>query len=411
MGRFNWSQASTGRVTAGRTNSGGGFIGRLTHENGDVKRIIIPTVKNKETGQDEPLILQEPVHNVERGFITLYGPKGNAFTPYQIRCMNPLSQTDRELSKKIADNRQFCALCLMSSLADKEYFAEMDKEFQSVEGYKAATKEAKKSFNARMKERPRVEASYDSQKKKNRYLMEMLVLVLETNTQKVRDEYGIEDEVTTVVMDENGMPKYVPQLFKVSETRLGKFTDAVKTARKNKLLPSNMLHVINEGEEQILTAYVDFELTFPQREDKMKSAAEMSVRAVSESESSVTPALIAAINEKSEEYLTKAEKAFKSGHSELAEFSTEDFVKAMTDNGERYNYLKQNFLDANDKAFIDKVFRTAQGEQGLFAKDASNTASNIKKEASEQAPTETAEQAPAKPVATLDSKDDLLNID
>ena len=409
MGRFNWSQASAGRANVG-TSTGGGFVSRFTHENGDLKRVIIPTVINKETGEEEILILQEPVHNVERGLITLYGSKGNPYTPYQVRCMNPLAQTDRELSKKIAESRQFCALCLMSSLADKEYFAEMDKAFQSVEGYKAASKEEKKAFNSRMQERPKVESSYDARNKKNRYYLDMLVLVLETTTQKVKDEFGIEDDQTTVVMDENGMPKYTPQLFKVSEARLTKFSDAVNVARKSKTLPSNMLHVLNEGGEQVLTAFVDFELTFPQRDTKMKSAAEMSVRAVSAGESSVTPEFVAELRGKSEELGTKAEKAFKSGHSELAEFTTEEYVNAMTDGGERYNELKKNFLDANDKVFIDKVFRTAQGEQGLFSKDSSTSSADIKKESATPA-NASATTAEPKKVATLDSKDDLLNID
>lgn len=409
--RFNWTSAVEGKPQ-GRGGSGGGdWVSRFEYEIGEYKRVIIPALIDPESGEESPIIFQQPVHDIDKGTFTLEGSKGGKYTPFQIRCMNPLSQTDPKLTKEIAERKQFCVPCLMASLSNKEYFAEMDATFGSVEGYQAATKEEKKVFNDKMKNRPQIRESYDSQERKNKYSMEMLLLVLETVSSKEKDEFGIESDVTTPVLDEKGQPKYKAVLFKVSDTRLGKFTAAVASALKSRSLSGAKLHKLEENGTQILTTFVDFELEFPVRDTKMKSAAEMVVRAVRDDETIITPELIEAIQGRSEELLEKAEKAFDRNNANLGQFTTEQYVTAMTDGGARYKELVAKYMDDNDRLFISKVLRAANGEKDVFKKSASTTESTDSVQDIKTAPTESATQtAPTNEAPILDDADDLLSI-
>lgn len=402
MGRFNWTAAKTGKRSGGGT---GGFVSNLQFEIGEFKRVVIPALIDPETGEESPIIFQEPVHNLNGDIFVLQGPKGTPYTPYQIRCMNPLSQTDDELVKKIVERKQYCIPCLMASLADKEYFAEMDKEFGSLDEYKAASSEQKKAFNNRMKDKPRVRASYDSQKGKTYYAMEMLMLEMETESRKEKDEFGIESDVTTPVLGEDGLPKYKPVLFKVSEARLDKFSAAVKSALKAQSITGAHIHKLEENGEQVLTTFIDFELDFPQKDSKMKSAAEMTIRAVRADETVITPEFISKVQGDSESLIEKAEKAFKRSNANLQEFTNDDYKNAFKDGGARYDELKSKYFDDKDKEFISKVFRAASGEQGVFGGKSDADTSDSKEEVKkvEDTPVEQKQES-------LDSKDDLLNI-
>lgn len=409
--RFNWTAAVEGKPQ-GRGGSGGtgGFVARLEYEMGEYKRVIIPALIDPETGIEQPIIFQQPVHDIDKGTFTLEGSKGGKYTPFQIRCMNPLSQTDQNLTKEIAERKQFCVPCLMASLSNKEYFAELDATFGNVEGYKAATKEEKKSFNDRMKNRPQIRESYDSKERKNKYSMEMLLLELETQTSKEKDEFGIESDVTTPVL-EDGKPKYKAVLFKVSDTRLSKFSTAVKTAMQSKSLSGSKLHKLEEDGKQVLTTFVDFELEFPVKDTKMKSAAEMTIRAVRDDETIVTPQFITDVQERSKELIDKAESAFNRNNANLGEFTTEQYMTALTDGGARYQELKDKYFDANDKAFISKVFRAASGEQGVFNKKTSTSEEgSVQDIKSAPAAVATTQATTTTEAPVLDDKDDLLSI-
>lgn len=409
--RFNWTAAVEGKPQ-GRGGSGGtgGYVARLEYEIGEFKRVVIPALIDPETNIEEPIIFQRPVHDIDKGTFTLEGSKGGQYTPFQIRCMNPLSQTDPEVTKKIAERKQYCIPCLMASLSQKEYFAEMDATFGSVEGYQAATKEEKKVFNDRMKNRPQIRESYDSRERKNKYSMEMLLLELETTTSTEKDEFGIESEVTTPVL-EDGKPKYKAVLFKVSDTRLTKFTTAVQTAMKSKSLSGSKLHKLEEDGKQVLTTFVDFELEFPVKDTKMKSAAEMTIRAVRDDETIITPEFITDVQARSKELLEKAESAFKRNNANLGEFTNEQFLTAMDDKGrERYKELMTKYFDDNDKAFIQKVMRAASGEQGVFNKTAPATEEGSAQDIKSAPVKETASTTTVVEAAVLDDKDDLLSI-
>lgn len=413
MGRFNWTQAATGRPNATRVGTGGGnFITQFQYEIGDLKRVIIPALIDEE-GHASPVIFQAPVHQIDRGTFTLTGSKGGQFTPYSIRCMHPLSQTDQEVTKELAEHRQYCVPCLMASLANKEYFAEMNEEFGNVDGYNAASKEAKKVFNDRMKARPQIRPSYETRivdevkVGRTNYAMEMLVLVLDTEVTEKTSKLGIKSKTTVAKRDGNGNPIYSPHMIKVSETRLGKFETAVQSALQNGILGEEDLYLIEEGNgNQVLTTFVDFELHFPVKDSKMKSAAEMTVRAVRKDETVISPDFIKEVQEKSEELLEKSDSAFKFSNLNLKRFTTEEYINAMTDGGARYQELKEKYFDESDKEFIGKVFRTALGERDVFKKE----------EADEQSATALKQEAPASKaeevenVEVVDNVDDLLSI-
>lgn len=414
---WSWNNAVKGKREYSNNNGesrassdGIGFVkSSLAYEMGDLKRVTIPYVVDDE-GKSSMIIKTVPVHKVSsRGFIKLEGPKGNAYSPYTIRCMNPLSQVDTDERKMIAERKQFCALCTLANLQTKARFAKLEEKYGSTEAFKAIPKEnaEKKAFIDELNGMNKIESSYNSSKKETNYETHMLILDFETTVKEIKTDFGIE-KVSSVVLDVNGLPKFTPTYMKVSKQRLEKFQKAFQTAgRDGKITADSLFGFSDIDGEEVKTAFIDFELDFPVKAEKMNSAAEMTVRAVSTSESAITPEFVEYIKGKSGIIIDKAEKAWVNSFKALQPFTNEEYKSAMSDGGQFFETLKAEYFDERDLEFAQKVLKTALGDN-QFAKKSDDGSEG--QGSSQTAPTE----KPVKEETSTPSEDmnvdDLLNI-
>lgn len=387
---WSWQEAVSGKKKA---TGGGGFVStRLDFEIGDVQRVTIPYLIDSE-GNPKLTMFTVPVHQIkERGFIKLTGPKGNAFSPFTIRCMNPLSQTDSAVRSKIVDRKQYCALCLLSSLEQTAKFKKIEDAFHSIEEYKAIPKEdeAKKEFNKKLNSVGKVEPSYRKRdgESKTQYETNLLILQFESTHKEISTDFG-NQKVSTVTLDSKGLPKYKPVLMKASQTKLSKFQKAFqKAGQEGKLTQENLFSFEDSNGEKVGIAFIDFELTYPEKSDKKSSAADMEVRAVSSTETCITKEFVDSVLEKSEELLDKTNKAWDNSFLNLHEFTNEEYLEAMSDGGAYYNSLKDNYMTEKDVEFIEKVIETAGGNNQFSKKETGDEASKVERTEKTVAPTE-----------------------
>ncbi|HFO0529239.1 TPA: hypothetical protein ACHIJV_001695 [Enterococcus faecium] len=377
---WSWGEVAKGNKRAKGTGSGGtggGFFvrGDLDYEMGDLQRLTIPYVLD-ESGQPKMLIYSAPIHYIEkRGFIKLQGPKGGTYSPYSIRCMNPLSQVDFEKGKEIAERGQYCALCTLASLQTTARFAKIEEKYGSVEEFKAIPKDnaEKKAFIDSLNEGDRVRASYNNQRKETNYETYMLVLRFESETKEVAGDFGIE-KVSTVKLGTNGLPIWKPLLMKVSQKRIEKFTKALQDAGRNRQLAPEMIHSFTDATgQEVKTAFIDFELDFPVRNEKMNSAADLEIRAMSTEKSCITQAFVDEILGKSKDLIEKADLAWEKSHANLQEFTNDEYQSYMEDKGAYFTSLKEQYLIQNDVEFARKVLETAKGNNQFAKKEDGNT--------------------------------------
>lgn len=418
---WSWNNATNGtKPTAnptgeGSSTGGGGFVrGSLPYEMGDLKRITIPYVLG-EDGSPQMIIKSAPVHKVtKRGFIKLSGPKGGEYSPYSIRCMNALSQTSFEKGREIAERNQYCALCTLASLQTTKRFALMAEEFGSVEEYKAAPEADKKAFNLRMNDDEKIGSSYNAREKSTVYETYILVLDFVSETKEIATDFGNE-LVSRVKLGADGLPLYTPTLLKVSKARLDKFQTALQNAGRSQLLTSNSLYPFTDVDgQEVKTAFVDFQLEFPQRPQKMNSAADVIITAVSSEDSVITPEFVEHVKEKSTFFLEKTEAAWVGSHANLQEFTNEEYENAMEDGGAFYRELKEQYLTDRDREHAYKILETAKGNN-LFKKDENGETPEVTlpssaspSVASEPKPeTANTSEAPAQ----VENMNDLLNLE
>lgn len=416
-----WSWGEVAKVNkrakgTGSGGTGGGFFvrGDLDYEMGDLQRLTIPYVLD-ESGQPKMLIYSALVHYIEkRGFIKLQGPKGGTYSPYSIRCMNPLSQVDFEKGKEIAKRGQYCALCTLASLQTTARFAKIEEKYGSVEEFKAIPKDnaEKKAFIDSLNEGDRVRASYNNQRKETNYETYMLVLRFESETKEVAGDFGIE-KVSTVKLGTNGLPIWKPLLMKVSQKRIEKFTKALQDAGRNRQLAPEMIHSFTDATgQEVKTAFIDFELDFPVRNEKMNSAADLEIRAMFTEKSCITQAFVDEILGKSKDLIEKADLAWEKSHANLQEFTNDEYQSYMEDKGAYFTSLKEQYLTQNDVEFARKVLETAKGNNQFAKKEDGNTSGT---EATETVTVP--DEKPVKENSTEETTDsvvdigDLLNLD
>lgn len=373
---WSWGEVTTGKKakSTGGTGGGGGFVySDMPYEIGEKKRVTIPYVRDAE-GNLQMIIYSAPVHGIEdRGFIQLKGPRGNAYSPYSIRCMNPLSQISFDKGKEIADRKQYCALCTLASLQTAARFAKIDEVFGDIETFKATPKtdERKQALITQLNANDKVRASYNNQKKEVQYESYILVLELESSVKEVSTDFGI-DKVTTVHLGENGLPKYKPMLMKASKARLGKFQKAYETAGKDGKITSASLHpFVDQTNTEVKTAFLDFELHFPSHDggtelDKKGSAAKLEIKVTPSSDSVITEQFIEEVLNKSDFLIEKSEKAWVDGHQNLQDFTNDEYKNSMRDFGELFEQLKGQYLTERDIEHAQKVIETASTGKNMF---------------------------------------------
>ena len=100
----------------------------------------------------------------------------------------------------------------------------------------------------------------------------------------------------------------------------------------------------------------------------MNSAAELEIRAMSTEKSVITQAFIDEVLAKSAELIEKSDLAWKNSHTNLQEFTNDEYQAYMEDNGAYFNDLKAQYLTQKDVDFARKVLETAKGNN-QFKKD------------------------------------------
>lgn len=100
----------------------------------------------------------------------------------------------------------------------------------------------------------------------------------------------------------------------------------------------------------------------------MNSAAEQEIRAMSTEKSVITQAFIDEVLGKSAELIEKSDLVWKNSHTNLQEFTNDEYQAYMEDNGAYFNDLKAQYLTQKDVDFARKVLETAKGNN-QFKKD------------------------------------------
>ena len=100
----------------------------------------------------------------------------------------------------------------------------------------------------------------------------------------------------------------------------------------------------------------------------MNLVAELEIYAISTGKSVITRAFIDEVLGKSAELIEKADLAWKNSHTNLQEFTNDEYQAYMEDNGAYFNDLKAQYLTQKDVDFARKVLETAKGNN-QFKKD------------------------------------------
>ncbi|WP_459904984.1 hypothetical protein [Enterococcus thailandicus] len=224
----------------------------------------------------------------------------------------------------------------------------------------------------------------------------MLVLRFESETKEIAGDFGNE-KVSTVKLGTNGLPIWKPLLMKVSQKRIEKFTKVLQDAGRANQLSSAMLHPFTDATgQEVKAAFLDFELDFPIKAQKMNSAAELEIRAMSTEKSVITQAFIDEVLGKSAELIEKSDLAWKNPHTNLQEFMNDEYQADMEDNGAYFNDLKAQYLTQKDVDFARKVLETAKGNNQFKKDEDGNTSGTEVTESTVEETTTVPDEKPVK---------------
>ena len=138
---------------------------------------------------------------------------------------------------------------------------------------------------------------------------------------------------------------------------------------QNRQLAPEMIHSFTDATgQEVKIAFIDFELDFPVRNEKMNTAADLEIRAMSTEKSCITQAFVDEILGKSKDLIEKADLAWEKSHANLQEFTNDEYQSYMEDKGAYFTSLKEQYLTQNDVDFAREVLETAKGNN-QFKKD------------------------------------------
>lgn len=362
MGRSGWKTTASVRTNKAKGNGSKGLgVSFHSYEVGERQRVAIPMFKF-EDGTVGPLILQEPIHKIEKlGAIKIKKADGTYMSPRNIRCTHPFHQGDDASRQKAYDSKEYCVFDELLDLERTKRYAIINERYGSYEKFEVLSKEERTAFWKEMDKDTIVKECYSKKKGEEAHydmVTQILLYQFETETTTEKNARNISITKTSVIRDEAGQPKFKPVLFNLSKQRQKKFEDAANTAYEKEILTDDMVYPLYEGTDNpSMIGWVDFELNFPDASEKMESGKNLSITASDEKTSVVTKEFIALHEdtEKGVEIYKKAEESFYNANISLKYMTKAEQIASFADGGAYYRELLEKYGTQQNKDFQAKV--------------------------------------------------------
>ena len=362
MGRSGWKTTASVRTNKAKGNGSKGLgVSFHSYEVGERQRVAIPMFKF-EDGTVGPLILQEPIHKIEKlGAIKIKKADGTYMSPRNIRCTHPFHQGDDASRQKAYDSQEYCVFDELLDLEKTKRYAIINERYGSYEKFEVLSKEERTAFWKEMDKDTIVKECYSKKKGEDAHydmVTQILLYQFETETTTEKNARNISITKTSVIRDEDGQPKFKPVLFNLSKQRQKKFEDAANTAYEKEILTDDMVYPLYEGTDNpSMIGWVDFELNFPDASEKMESGKNLSITASDEKTSVVTKEFIALHEdtEKGVEIYKKAEESFYNANISLKYMTKAEQIASFADGGAYYRELLEKYGTQQNKDFQAKI--------------------------------------------------------
>lgn len=343
-----WAQAVQGNMnkrsqSKSRSNrsSGGGFIEDFRTEVGVDRRIVIPIFED-EDGNKGIFLETRAVHPIKKSRSVVIPTKsGKGFAPFAIGTSHPFKQPTFEKQLEIAKRGEVDLFTEFASLIQTDMWKkaeDLDNDKDTPEG-RAEFKTFVENFD---RENLYIEQAFyqsdgDFKDHEESYL---LILELETVMEEEERRSGVTRPVARVVLQENGMPKYTPKFWKVSQKRLQAINSAVMNAIDNELIGEDDLYPYTEGDNVVETGWVEININFPHKTGdgaKMLSAQGATFSVVNINQSSVTKEFKEHFDEnEADDLLAKAKREFDVSKRHLNAFPRAEQYEMLSDSAREY---------------------------------------------------------------------------
>lgn len=369
---LSWRRKVTGDSSLGKKENLGNNTFRangnvvLNHQYtpGDEQRMVIPLLPTKD-GKLRPLLIGVPIHRTNNNADALEFPKkdGSTFKGFQIRSNHPYANTALGLygdAHTIAERGETCVIAeliyLQQQKAWKEARAKFGEDLKNLdEDKKAELRDFMKGQEDHYYFKPNYypeTTTRDGEVIPARTMDDTVMLLLhyETETTIQKTAAGVEKPVETVVLDENGQPKYQPVLFSISGTRSQKIQEAVDNAIDMGTLTADDLHpyVEFEGTDDEVTDVIGWvDLTFKWPKGTKKDAGRnLTILAVPGNKQDTTPELIEKLSgDEGQKLAENAKNLFYSRPSNKLRTRQEQLDVLSTEALRTYEELSEEFAD------------------------------------------------------------------
>ena len=427
-----WSRRVTGNQNLGRTGSRSGrqtqtkreYTGLKMHtyEPGSEQKVVVPLFE--QDGVLAPVIVSAPIHKVGSvGALEMKRKDGTTYPIYSVRSNHPFSQGDAEVSRELAERGEVCVFHELHELQRTKMWKDINAKFGEdltnlpEEQRKEINTEVRKAENAFVV-KPTYLAARGDYPARNVTETYILLYVFDTETTIQKNKLGVEKEVQTVLLDDNGQPKYSPVLFSLSAERGLKFETAVNNAIDSELVTEDDLHPYvefegTEDERQIFIGWLDFTLRFPNG-TKMESGRDMSIVVPVKAQRAVTPELVASLQatEEGKKIVEQAHTFFNNRPNVKVRTRAEQLELMTAPTLKLYNDLREEFAEevANMKQYFDeKVFAKILAQQ-----ESASTTETVTEAPAEEPATESVEAVeavkPVKPAKKAASTKDVRSL-
>lgn len=421
-----WSRRVTGNQNLGRsgrqTQTKREYTGLKMHtyEPGSEQKVVVPLFE--QNGILAPVIVSAPIHKVGSvGALEMKRKDGSTYPIYNVRSNHPFAQGDAEISRELAERGEVCVFHELHELQRTKMWDEINAKFGDdltnlpEDVRKEINVEVRKAENAFVV-KPSYLAARGDYPARNVTETYILLFVFETETTIQKNKLGVEKEVQTVLLDDNGQPKYSPVLFSLSSERGLKFETAVNNAIDSELVSEEDLHPYvefegTEDEQQIFIGWLDFTLRFPNG-TKMESGRDMSIVVPVKAQRAVTPELVASLQatEEGKKIVEQAHTFFNNRPNVKVRTRAEQLELMTAPTLKLYNDLREEYAEsvANMKTYFeDKVFAKILAQDEAPATEAPAVEEAV---AEEPVKTEAPAEAAAKPAKKSTSTKDVRSL-
>lgn len=417
-----WSRRVTGNQNLGRsgrqTQTKREYTGLKMHtyEPGSEQKVVVPLFE--QNGILAPVIVSAPIHKVGSvGALEMKRKDGSTYPIYNVRSNHPFAQGDAEISRELAERGEVCVFHELHELQRTKMWDEINAKFG--EDLTNLPEDVRKEINVEVRKaenafvvKPSYLAARGDFPARNVTETYILLFVFDTETTIQKNKLGVEKEVQTVLLDDNGQPKYSPVLFSLSSERGLKFETAVNNAIDSELVSEEDLHPYvefegTEDEQQIFIGWLDFTLRFPNG-TKMESGRDMSIVVPVKAQRAVTPELVASLQatEEGKKIVEQAHTFFNNRPNVKLRTRAEQLELMTAPTLKLYNDLREEYAEevANMKTYFeDKVFAKILAQDEAPAKEAPAVEEAVAEEpVKTEAPAEVAAKPAKKSTSTKD---------